>query len=313
MSEALRNGPYGASLPTLGGEAMDLLFKLGPLTTGQLVELLPERVGERRVRQILAGLRAHGWMKSRRRSYRLLRSGPKMVHRLTEDGVLFVADRQDLFHRVATKMHNQVCSEPTEEHALFRTQFFADLASALRTERARPDGPLEGIDIEVLCAESGVVPIHLGKGEKGGRSYLNPDGQVTFVRDGDPAFHRSFFIEADTGSEHQEWKIGGKADRYGQRWASMLDAGEPPERLAKMFFLCPNVARTRWVREVFRKKANDPESSFAQALERFRKEGLSLASLVLFTNLTWLDRYGGPLGRAYWPLSSKKDLGFLLP
>ncbi len=305
----------GVALPTLGGEALDLLFKLGPLTYEQLQELLPERIRERRMRQILSALRDIGMVASSKRRYRLLPgtapSRPKMVHELTPEGVLFVADRQDLFPRVARSMHDQVCREATFEHALFRNQFYAELARDLREQRAEAEGPLAGVDIEVLCAESGVVPIQVGRGEKGGRSYLNPDGEITFIRHGDPTFYRAFFVEADTGSEHQEWKIGGKANRYGQRWVSLLEAGQPFERLPRMFFLCPNVARTRWVREVFRKKANDPESAFSASLVRFREEGLSLPSLVLFTNLTWINRYGGPLGPAYWSLSSRKELGHL--
>lgn len=292
-------------VPYLGAEVLDLLLRLGPLTNQQVQTLLPASVGERRIRQLLAALRSAEKVVSPRRNFRFYEaargSAWTMVHELTDEGLSFVADRQDLHLGKARSLYRQVLREAIVEHALLRNEFYAEISRTL--EGGPVSEALSGLAIETLCAESGMTPMELRREENKGRRFLNPDGLMTFVREGDPAFYRAYFLESDTGSEDMPWKIAGKADRYGEHWQRLLDTGEIPERIPSVLFLSPTVARTRWVREVIRQRALDPTSVFSKARDHFREHDLSLPSLVLFTNLPWLARYG-PLGASYWSLGS---------
>lgn len=318
MIESLSKGTK-AAVPFMGVEALDLLFRLGVLDTEQLRVLLPgpeegEIFGERRVQRLLAALRTGNLILSARRKYRFFEVGAtqqyKMVHQLSEAGLRFVADRQDLYHRVAASLYKQVCREPIMEHALLRNEYYADLMRALRQEHRRGEGWLSNLEIETMCAESGMTPMELSKGGKGGRRYLNPDGMLSFTLKGDPSYYRAFFIESDTGSEDMPWKIAAKADQYAQRWSDLLRAGEAPERIPNVLFISPSVKRTRWVREVFRERGLNPESEFYKARNLFRGNQLSLPARAIFTNLAWLARRGS-LDEAYWSLASR-DVGSLL-
>lgn len=299
-------------VPYLGAEVLDLLFRLGPLTNQQLQTLLPATVGERRIRQLLAALRSAETVVSPRRNFRFYEaargSSWTMVHELTDEGLAFVADRQDLHLGKARSLYRQVLREAIIEHALLRNEYYAEISRSLESGAAA-DAPSR-LAIETLCAESGMTPMELSREKNRGRRFLNPDGLMSFVREGDPAYYRAYFLESDTGSEDMPWKIAGKADRYGEHWQRLLDTGEVPERIPRVLFLSPTVARTRWVREVIRQRALDPSSVFSKARDRFREHALSLPSLVLFTNLPWLARFG-PLGASYWSLGSS-DLAPLL-
>ena len=296
-------------VPYLGAEILDLLFRLGPLTNPQIQTFVPVTLGHRRIQQLLAALRVGGTVESLRRTYRFYdasrRSKWTTVHKLSEDGLSFVADRQDLYPKKAKSLYRQVFREPIIEHALLRNEFYAEITRALSQGPTEDDAGAPAPMIETMCAESGMTPMELGRGESGGRRYLNPDGLMTFVRDGDPAYYRAYFLESDTGSEDMPWKIAGKADQYGQYWRRLLNASDAPARIPKVLFVSPTVARTRWVREVIRQRALETSTEFSTARDAFRKQGLSLPHLVLFTNLPWLARFG-PLGAAYWSLGDNQ-------
>lgn len=320
-------------IPYLGAETMDLLFRLGPLSTEHIKILLPpprdadaegngsgsrseNRSGQkiRHVQKVLAALRASGKVASTRIKVRVFErtsaSRWKMIHELTEAGLAFVADRQGLHHSKAKSLYRQVFREALIEHGFLRNDFYAAIDRDLKGE-VKMGGPLGDVSVEKMCAESGMTPMELSPREGGGRRYLNPDGLMSFVRKGDPSYHRAFFVESDTGSEDMPWQIAVKADQYAERWASCLAAGNPYHRLERVLFVSPTITRTRWVREVIRTRGNEPGSTFAETRMRFKKQDISIPMLFWFTNLEWLKPVG-TLGEAYWSLGGK-TLSPLLP
>jgi hypothetical protein len=326
MSEARTQTPQPEKpVPYLGPEILDLLFRLGPLTTAQIGALLPwalgdaerDAVGLRNVQKVLRSLRAGGKLSTTNRKARLFAetSGTrhKPVHNLTDPGLAFVAARQGLYLSKAASLYRQVFQEALVDHALLRNEYYARLAEDLARERPA-GGPLSDLGFETMCAEGGYTPIPLSPSPvTGRRRYLNPDGLLTFVREGDPSYRRSVWVESDTGSEDMPWQVAGKADQYAEHWCRLLVEEETAlERLPSLLFVSPRRARARWVRETIRERGLQDGSTFGAAVDLFAERGASLPSLVIVTCYEWLERHGGPLGPAYWSLADR-SLTELLP
>lgn len=165
-----------SEMPTLGPETLDLLFRLGCLTTSQLRALLCVRRSESSVQRITKRLRGAGMIRSVRRPYRYGRASASpaepptaaaatwqagatggatggategattastrrpgrwvTIHYLTEDGISLVARDRDLYPAVALSLYARVLDDARVYHALLRNEFYAWLVEDLTCARA---------------------------------------------------------------------------------------------------------------------------------------------------------------------------------
>lgn len=299
-------------MPTLGPETLDLIFRLGCLTSAQLRTLLPVPRSLSQIQRITKTLRAGGFLETVRRPYPYARppqptrqatlvpyQGPPSgtmslgrpagssapsgsptatqtpwaaIHYLKQAGLSQVARNRDLYPAVAKSLYDRVLDEARVYHALLRNEFYSWLVTELA--EARGEGA-SSVEIETLCAESGYTPMRLADGRKNKARYLNPDGVLELGDARDPAFYKRILVESDTGSQDMPWQISAKAEKFAEYLLGQLDQHRPgrPFTVPLLLFVSPGVSRTRWVRETFVENAANPDSKFAEARTELKSLG----------------------------------------
>lgn len=336
----------GSHMPMQGPEALDIIFRLGILTTEQAAQLVPTPVSKHRMGQILRALETGNPVKTRRKHrektkgqtqragnecpslvntvqhpFRYAGGGSEVhwrnVYYLNAEGLAFVARRRNLYPSIAESLYRGVLEQARVDHALLRNEFYRRLA--VEIPRSSPEGTDgSGARIEELWAEKGMTPIKLDPVEDNDRRYLNPDGmfEVAGLRTSDGSeCRRSVYVESDTGSEDMEWQVTGHADKYAEHFYNCAmsrrtgndDLPSEKSELPVVLFVSPGPTRTRWVRNKLRANGLNAGSVFNATMNVLKDEGVSLSNLYWFTNLSWISKTGSAVGAAYWPLSAGTD------
>lgn len=336
----------GSHMPRQGPEALDIIFRLGILTTEQAAQLVPTPVSKHRMGEILRALETGNPVKTRRKDrtkakrqgqrvsneypallntvthpFRYADGGSEVhwrnVYYLNAEGLAFVARRRNLYPSIAESLYRGVLEQARVDHALLRNEFYRRLAAEI--PRSSPEGADDSsVRIEEMWAEKGMTPIKLDPVEGNERRYLNPDGmfEVAGLRDSTGrTYRRTVYVESDTGSEDMEWQVTGHADKYAEhfyncaesRRSENSDLPSDDHELPVVLFVSPGPTRTRWVRNKLRANGLNTGSVFNATMNALKDDGVSLSGLYWFTNLSWLSECASAVGAAYWPLSAGKD------